>query len=335
MTTSVDYGEFFTDALLDALEVAGQYPHPDLIRVILDRAPEVVPGLLDMLAADPDEDWPNDDPRWYRDAHAGLLLCALREPAALPIFDRLLRAQERDGLSEWYGIALPWSYGPLAVPMLVGLAQDAGAAEDARFAALDMLAFIGVHHSEQRERIAEALRALLPPLDAGGQPVLTPEERGDPPTLWTWVVNGLMSLCDAASRPQVEALFEASVIYEYVFGGLKDYVAAFKPNAPPPLYAQFRYDILEEYESLYEQGQMEERYRAEQAPLEDADGLQPIAQDLPKAWEGLLEVGEAEPPTRAQAAPIRLAGAPKKVGRNDPCPCGSRIKYKRCCGRRG
>ena len=23
----------------------------------------------------------------------------------------------------------------------------------------------------------------------------------------------------------------------------------------------------------------------------------------------------------------------KKVGRNDPCPCGSDIKYKKCCGR--
>ena len=24
-----------------------------------------------------------------------------------------------------------------------------------------------------------------------------------------------------------------------------------------------------------------------------------------------------------------------KVGRNDPCPCGSGKKYKKCCGRRG
>ncbi len=23
----------------------------------------------------------------------------------------------------------------------------------------------------------------------------------------------------------------------------------------------------------------------------------------------------------------------KKVGRNEPCPCGSGIKYKRCCGK--
>ena len=26
--------------------------------------------------------------------------------------------------------------------------------------------------------------------------------------------------------------------------------------------------------------------------------------------------------------------APRPVGRNDPCPCGSGKKYKRCCGRR-
>ena len=25
--------------------------------------------------------------------------------------------------------------------------------------------------------------------------------------------------------------------------------------------------------------------------------------------------------------------APRKVGRNDPCPCGSGKKYKKCCGR--
>ena len=23
----------------------------------------------------------------------------------------------------------------------------------------------------------------------------------------------------------------------------------------------------------------------------------------------------------------------KKVGRNDPCPCGSGLKYKKCCGK--
>ena len=329
MNMSDDYEVLSVDQLLAELEISGYAAHPELIRALLDRAPEVVPGLLELLAADPDEGWPDDDPRWYRDAHAGLLLCALRETAALPIFARLLRAQERDGLSEWYGIALPWYYGPLAVSTLVGLAQDTGAPDNARFAALDMLSFIGVHHPDQGEPIAEALRALLPPFDKQGQPVLTPEEREDPPTLWTWVANGLMNLRDAASRPQVEALFEAGAIYGYVFGGLKDYLAVFKPDAPPPLYAQYSYDILKEYETLYQQSQ------AEAAQLKDTDVLPEAAQDLPQALEKRA-VGEAERPARAQAepAPVRLAGEPVKVGRNDPCLCGSGKKYKKCCGRR-
>src|SRR5205085_5060441 len=35
-----------------------------------------------------------------------------------------------------------------------------------------------------------------------------------------------------------------------------------------------------------------------------------------------------QPSSRQQ--PVRHAG---KVGRNDPCPCGSGKKYKKCCGR--
>jgi uncharacterized protein YecA (UPF0149 family) len=31
----------------------------------------------------------------------------------------------------------------------------------------------------------------------------------------------------------------------------------------------------------------------------------------------------------AAAAPVK---APPKIGRNDPCPCGSGRKYKKCCG---
>jgi len=32
-------------------------------------------------------------------------------------------------------------------------------------------------------------------------------------------------------------------------------------------------------------------------------------------------------------APSRFSQASGKVGRNDPCPCGSGQNYKRCCGR--
>ena len=34
---------------------------------------------------------------------------------------------------------------------------------------------------------------------------------------------------------------------------------------------------------------------------------------------------------RPRKQPVKVSG--KKIGRNDPCPCGSGKKYKHCCGR--
>ncbi len=44
-----------------------------------------------------------------------------------------------------------------------------------------------------------------------------------------------------------------------------------------------------------------------------------------KDGEWLYESGDVKPTTVVRAAP--------KVGRNDPCPCGSGKKYKQCCGK--
>ena len=38
-------------------------------------------------------------------------------------------------------------------------------------------------------------------------------------------------------------------------------------------------------------------------------------------------------PQPGVVTPAGQAGAEKTLGRNDPCPCGSGKKYKRCCGR--
>ena len=43
------------------------------------------------------------------------------------------------------------------------------------------------------------------------------------------------------------------------------------------------------------------------------------------------ETGTTSSDTPAVKQPVRKNG--KKPGRNDPCPCGSGKKYKKCCGR--
>jgi len=48
--------------------------------------------------------------------------------------------------------------------------------------------------------------------------------------------------------------------------------------------------------------------------------------------EGQATMPDAEAgPTKSTSSPIQSAH--EKVGRNDPCPCGSNKKYKKCCGK--
>ncbi|MGH7378531.1 MAG: SEC-C metal-binding domain-containing protein, partial [Candidatus Methylomirabilales bacterium] len=49
------------------------------------------------------------------------------------------------------------------------------------------------------------------------------------------------------------------------------------------------------------------------------------AQAQAQAQAGAAAAGSTEP-----VKPIRNLGP--KIGRNDPCPCGSGKKYKKCCG---
>jgi SWIM/SEC-C metal-binding protein len=55
-------------------------------------------------------------------------------------------------------------------------------------------------------------------------------------------------------------------------------------------------------------------------------------------WEVIIGVEPDKPENIADVelllnrpTPLRK---PVKVGRNDPCPCGSGLKYKKCCGAR-
>lgn len=53
--------------------------------------------------------------------------------------------------------------------------------------------------------------------------------------------------------------------------------------------------------------------------------------ELPQ-WDGLLTVEKRKELYKKQKASGTVRKE-KKVGRNDPCPCGSGKKYKKCCGK--
>ena len=53
--------------------------------------------------------------------------------------------------------------------------------------------------------------------------------------------------------------------------------------------------------------------------------------DLPKRREQQISLGRGDSGgARSKPKTVKRKGA--KIGRNDPCPCGSGKKYKKCCG---
>ena len=65
-------------------------------------------------------------------------------------------------------------------------------------------------------------------------------------------------------------------------------------------------------------------------------------ENLQRMIAGAARVCRYFKPERLAQAPAATARSPRpepyerespKVGRNDPCPCGSGKKYKKCCGR--
>ena len=70
------------------------------------------------------------------------------------------------------------------------------------------------------------------------------------------------------------------------------------------------------------------RTQADVAAVEEAPAVSNVKYQHADYDEALASAAADPPPA---AAPFVRAGG--KVGRNDPCPCGSGKKYKHCHGR--
>lgn len=49
-------------------------------------------------------------------------------------------------------------------------------------------------------------------------------------------------------------------------------------------------------------------------------------------WKGIFSEAELEEFYKEQKRSKTVVNTEEKIGRNDPCPCGSGKKYKKCCG---
>lgn len=185
------------------------------------RYRELRPHLLNLLLNEDDEDWEDNDPRWYLAIHAGRLLIAHREEAAIPLFIEILRYDEHETLAEWFQTDLH-NYGPRLLSPLLDLLHDESVIMMNRISAIEILTDLAGRFPELRAKVRNEFRALLPPLQADGTvDVDDPDE--DEIELWTFAAGGLGDLGDKQSLPHVEALHKQDLIDEILYGDFEEY----------------------------------------------------------------------------------------------------------------
>jgi uncharacterized protein len=73
--------------------------------------------------------------------------------------------------------------------------------------------------------------------------------------------------------------------------------------------------------------------RDQHLPQKEIDAINTTAPDNIALWVVTLNAWRLANYQPMPGIDARMSSAPaKKVGRNDPCPCGSGKKYKKCCG---
>ena len=198
--------------------------------------------------------------------------------------------------------------GAAALEPAANYLADAAHGDWARVAAATTLAEIGKKHPALR---AECVARLAKQLEKFAE---------QPETVNTFVISALWDLRAVEAMSVIERAFASGLVDESVNGDLEDVQIHFglKTQREHPRKPNRLTEMSQKLSGMREEIEAYER--------ENAELRETIA-----AMEAIVPKVEGPPDDSEWKIPEPYV-APPKVGRNDPCPCGSGKKYKKCCG---
>lgn len=257
---------------------------------------DAVPELIRMATDDALNDGPQDSNLVWSPVHAWRALGQLRSREAIaPLLTLFQRADDSD---DWVTSDLPKALAQIGAPAIEPVADylaDSTHGEWARVTAADVLGHLGRQHAEWR---SECVGRLTRQLEKSGE---------QPEMVNTFLISALWDLRAVEALPVIEQAFASGRVDESVNGDFEDVQIHFglKTQREHPRQPNSLTEMSRELSGLREQIQA---YEQENAELRSV-------------------LGEMESDVLTQ--PYL---APPKIGRNEPCSCGSGEKYKKCCG---
>jgi len=296
-----------------------KFPREALQQAIHNKD-EITPHLLKILEkaiAHPDEILEADD---FSHLYALYLLAQFREKRAYPLVIRLasLDAKTVDNL---LGETITIGLGRILASVYDGdmnpiaaLAENPEAEAFVRGAALRALLFLAVNGEIARERVIEYYASLFDK---------KLEAKANAGIVWAELVGYATDLHPGELYDQIKKAFEEELVDESILD--LEWVDRFLARDKEDVLAEIRQDRRHQLitDAI---GEMEWWHWYEKPGKEQKIGMtKEERRDVgQKAHE--LQKMLNPPPPRTPAI------APTKVGRNEPCPCGSGKKYKKCHG---
>jgi hypothetical protein len=271
--------------------------------LVLGLSQADVPALIRLASDERLHGGPPESPVVYAPVHAWRALVQLRAEEAIPPLVESFRRTD-DAMDDWVSENLPKDlaeFGAAALEPLTAYLADATHGDWSRVAAAKTIGLIAKKNPELRADCVARLSAQLERFAEQSE------------TLNAFLISPLWDLQAVEALPVIERAFASGRVDESVNGDFEDVQIEFglktqreHPRKPNSL------TIMGE--------KLRAQRKATGMPLPDTEG------NFPEP-DGDLPALDIEPPTIA--LPYI---APPKVGRNDPCPCGSGKKYKKCCG---
>ncbi len=299
-----------------------------VLRELLALGPEIaVPELLTITNVTLDSFLKGefiDDDWWdsYFFFHALYLLHDLHAPESLDVYRRVLRL-DSDSTEFWFGDLLFEELpdllaraGQTRLPELLAMLEDKEMLLQHRMVVSDAIARLARQQPELRPAISAFLQSYLRHIIAHADQAkqLFPADADSLGYALEEYLGGLLAdIQDANLRelePEMQELHRMGLVDEGMAGGADD-INFREPYPLPPSPTIFtRYRLLRNNPDNY-------------SPFHpDAAGI--------ARRRAQQEAKNAE--VRRALATQQLRPALTKIGRNDPCPCGSGKKYKKCCG---
>jgi tetratricopeptide (TPR) repeat protein len=296
--------------LLSKLEELGDQVPRELAQAILAKEQEAVIPLCDVLQDD--DYWEAEDNRQWMPLHAVKLLGMLADTGAYPqLVNALIMACEIK--NDWIVEDLPTVFGRIGPPAISRLEEFIHARKGdnklwwSRSTAAYGLVAIALHYPHEQERISRFLHGLF--------------SEEDDPVFLGFAAGSILDIGDPSSIPVLEKAFDRGVIDEFIIkrddlliDGKKhhgmynnDLLNFYDPEQVVERQVRWEIECDKEYEKeRYADQKLEQREKS-------------IAIELRRLEiANILNERKVLPLTR-------------KVGRNEPCPCGSGKKFKKCC----